>query len=327
MNIEFHYYILNYLCRRAGFPAEEARVISYASQFVDYNVVAYAVDAASSTYTTISTQNFGFWNVETPRNVYIPFHFFPGDPDYPDAERLDGRSNRLNCTPGSPGVKRLLIAALRSRDPYRLGVALHTYADSWAHQNFSGVREEWNVVDTASVIPPIGHAQALRAPDRLSEIWTDPRLVPARQRVVNRTRDLAAARKIYKYLCAFNRRPFDDAEAVLDRLASLLGPAGQEERILDLTIAEEMAPFDRAEWIAEAIVTDEIPDEEAAQGGYDKFLWLKDEVLYKSKLARRKPVPAKAGFFSSHFYRFMEAARAHREEALSVVGRDMHLAV
>ena len=93
-----------------------------------------------------------------------------------------------------------ITAALKTRNLFRIGIALHTYADSWAHQNFSGLLEDWNSVEKRSPVPAIGHAQAFRKPDDPGLMWSDPRLVPANAHIVNRDRVLAAARMIYKYL-------------------------------------------------------------------------------------------------------------------------------
>ena len=331
MNIEFHYYLLNVLCRYAGFPEQEARIISYASQFVDYNLVTYTIDAPGRTYHSIPTQNYGFWSSETPRQVYIPFHFVPGETDHPGARRIDGQTNPLNTTPDSPAAKQILIAALKSRDLYRIGIALHTYADTWAHQNFSGIREPWNQCEEGSIIPPIGHAQVLKTPDLLTARWEDPRLTEPHRHVDNRERAFAAARKIYKYLCTYNRRPFDDADLVIDSLQSKLGSPGREspmeERILDLTIEEDIERFDRTEWVREAIPSAEIADDSEAARGYDKILWLKDEVLYRSKLVKKRAVPSLPGFFSSHFYRFNEAAKAQLETAHQILPSELLAAV
>lgn len=331
MNIEFHYYILNLLCRYAGFGEEDSRVIAYASQFVDYNLVTYTVDTPDRSYHTIPTQNYGFWSPETPRRVYIPFHFVPGEVDHPGAERIDGSRNRLNTTPNSPAAKQILIAALKSRDLYRIGIALHTFADTWAHQNFSGIRENWNNCDPGSIIPPIGHAQVLKAPDLLTHRWEDPRLAPPNRIVDNRARAFAAARKIYKYLCTYNRRSFGDADLVIDSIQAKLGRPGEErpmeERILDMTIEENIEQFDRTEWVREAIPSAEIADDSDAALGYDKILWLKDEVLYRSKLVKKKAVAARPGFYSSHFYRFNEAAKAQLEAAYEVLPADLVAAV
>ena len=49
--------------------------------------------------------------------------------------------------------------------------------------------------------------------------------------------------------------------------------------------------------------------------GYDKLLWLKDALLYRSSLVTRRPAPARPGFYDSHFYRWQVAARDHLKEA------------
>lgn len=330
MNLEFHYYLVNFIARKAGFSDPDAHILAYASQFVDNNILPYEVDTARETYRTIATQNWGFWGVSTPREVYIPFHFFPGDPDHVGAARLDGRTNPLNCTPDSPGAKQLLISALKSRDLYRVGIALHTYADTWAHQNFTGIREEWNICDERSLIPPIGHAQVMSAPDLLTAEWVDPRLDPEHRSVQNRSRALAAAGKIYKYLATFNRRPFDDAMLVVDYLNGMIGPVGSErpmeERIFDYMINEGTPRYERTEWLQEALATSELPDDSSI-AGYDKLLWLKDELLHRTKIVPKKTVPARSTFYASHFYRFIEAAKAQLEEARSIFSRELHLVV
>jgi hypothetical protein len=326
MNLEFHYYIVHYLCNRAGFGEEESRTIAYSSQYVDNSLVSRVVKTERGPYTTLITQNYGWWNDSFPRTVYLPFHFFPGDTSHPGSRRWDGRINRCNCTPDSPGVKRLLIAALKTRNLYRVGIALHTYADSWAHQNFSGLHEDWNMLDKNSLIPSIGHAQAVSAPDILTATWTDPRIVEAGGYVNNRERFLQAARKIYKYLAAYNHRSFDDADLVIEMLSDLIGPPGREremsERIFDYIIAENILKYDRYEWLNEAVYADgllDVKSEESVPSGYDKFTWLTDAVLYRSNLMKTRPVTAKNGFFSSRYYLWNEAAREHLATAQRIL--------
>jgi len=314
MNIEFHYYIIHFLANQAGFPEEEARTLAYSSQFVDHNIISYTIKSGNRTYATFPTQNYGFWDDSFPREVYIPFHFFPGNPDYERAKRLDGRKNSLSCTPNGPQVKELLLTALKTRNLYRVGIALHTYADSWAHQNFSGQLEEWNAIDSRSLIPAIGHAQALRKPDTPGLSWKDPRLQKENQTVVNRDRMLAAARMIYKYLCTYNHRSFDDIDVVEWKLADLIGMPGaktSDERISDIVIEERMEKYYRSEWLHEAFHVTEDPGSKELFTGYDKLLWLKDAVLYRSSIIERKPVSAKPAFYESNLYKWLESARDH----------------
>jgi hypothetical protein len=322
MNIEFHYYIIHFLANQAGFPEEDARTIAYSSQFVDHNIISYSIKTGTGTYGTVPTQNYGFWDDSFPREVYVPFHFFPGDPDYEGGKRTDGRKNVLNCTPNSPPVKELLISALKTRNLYRVGIALHTYADSWAHQNFSGLLEEWNRIDNRSPVPPIGHAQALRKPDNPGISWRDPRLLGNLKDIVNRDRILAAARMIYKYLCTYNRRGFEDAEVVEWKLSDLIGLPGQktgDERISDLVIEDGIEKYRRSEWLKAAFHLTEDPGRSDIFAGYDKLLWLKDAVLYRSSIVERTPVVALPNFFESDFYKWHESARDHLAAAKTIL--------
>ena len=59
---------------------------------------------------------------------------------------IDGKKNPLSTTPASPNATVVLKKALASGNPYLLGIALHTYADTWSHQNFTGMQEGWNSV-------------------------------------------------------------------------------------------------------------------------------------------------------------------------------------
>jgi len=70
----------------------------------------------------------------------------------------------------SANARAVLKKALDSDNPCRLGIALHSYADTWSHQNFSGLQEPWNSVYPwynifKSIAPNIGHAEAGHLPD------------------------------------------------------------------------------------------------------------------------------------------------------------------
>jgi len=323
MNIEFHYYAIYFLALRAGLSDDQARTVAYSSQLVDHNIISYRVATPGAQYLIEPTQNYGFWDDRFPRDVYIPFHFFPGDPDAERSGRIDGQTNPMNTTPDSPRVRELLVDALKTRNLYRVGIALHTYADSWAHQNFSGRLESWNRIDPNSPIPPIGHAQALGKPDNVALQWEDPRIAPEYRAISNRDRFLRAARQIYKFLATFNRRPFDDLEFVEWDLVEILGEPGQKpsgtERINDFIIHDTMTPYRRGMWLSEAV---NLPNGEADEElfrGYSKLLWLRDAVLYRSKLIEQRPVHPKPGFESSHFHRWHEATKEHRTAAWRIL--------
>jgi hypothetical protein len=317
MNLEFHYYIVYILCRESGFSDDESHIIAYSSQYTDNNLIAHRIKISGSIYETIPTQNYGWWDDYFPKNVYIPFHFFPGDIDYAGCKRKDRKQNPLNCTPGSSRVKKLLIAGLKTRNLYRIGIAIHTYADSWAHQNFSGVDEEWNLLDEGSLIPHIGHAQVLGKPDGLKEKWTDPRLSPELSMVNNSERFLKAAKQIYKYLRTYHKLTFEDYDVVIEKLKWMAGIddylySSMENRIYTYIIDENIQKYNKYAWYREAVYDDEIMlDDTDGFVGYDKLLWVKDALLHGTRLAEKPLLKAKEGFEKSHYYKWNEAAKQH----------------
>ncbi|MBN2440801.1 MAG: hypothetical protein JXJ04_05630 [Spirochaetales bacterium] len=317
MNLEFHYYIIYFLCKEAGFEETESQIISYSSQYVDNNLISRRIKTGSTMYITIPTQNYGWWDDYFPKNVYIPFHFFPGDTDGNGTRRRDGKKNSLSCSPGSSRVRQLLTTGLKTRNLYRVGIALHTYADSWAHQNFSGIDEEWNCTDQNSLIPHIGHAQVLTKPDDIMNKWEDSRLINGNNRIFNADRFLKAAQMIYKFLRTYNKLGFSDHDVVIEKLKWMTGvdnylPSTTKDRINSYIIDEDVLQYDKYEWYREALYDNEI-NREDTDGfvGYDKLAWLKDALLHRTKLAEKPLFTARDDFYKSHYYKWNEAAKAH----------------
>jgi hypothetical protein len=321
VNLEFHYYIIHFLATHAGFNENDAWIIAYSSALVDNNIISYKINTGKEIYPVIPTQDYGFWEKNYPVQVYLPFHFFPGDLD--KSIRKDQKLNPLNCTPNSKNVKNLLIKGLKSRNLYRVGIALHTFADSWAHQNFSGTLEEWNMMDEISLIPSIGHAQAYKQPDDISGIWEDKRLSQPYSQVNNRKRFLVAAKKIYKYLCTYNKQSFQDWELIIALMEEIIGPPGKErskkERILDFIIQGNIKEYNRLDWMKEAFNLGNGENNEDIFSGYSKVLWIKEQLLYRSMLVKKDPVSAKSQFYQSHFYKWHEATKEHRKDALQIL--------
>jgi hypothetical protein len=319
MNLEFHYYTIFLLCRDAGFSDADSHIIAYSSQYIDNNLSSIRVDTGNGIYETIPTQNYGWWDDYFPKHVYVPFHFFPGDTEYEGSRRRDGRKNPYNCTPGSPRVKELLLAGLKTRNLYRVGIALHTYVDSWAHQNFSGQEDSWNVIRNDSFIPGIGHAQVLGSPDNFDETWQDTRLTGGYETVVNGDRFFEAARMVYKYLCTYNKRGFEDHDNEIQRLGLLARGPNREERILDYIIEEDIVRYDKYEWYLAAVQDKQAYDDKDGFVAYDKLLWLKDAFLHRTALQKKPVRQAKEDFYDSHLYKWTESARDHLREAQGIL--------
>lgn len=322
MNIEFHYYAVYALALEAGFDDEFAFAMAASSQEVDASTTPVAFDTPDGAFEVPATQNYLFWDDAVMRDVYLPFHFLPGDQAEAAKARADGARNKYAVTPNGEPAKELLIAALKEKDPYLIGVALHSFADTWAHQNFCGLLDAHNDLDgrrSAIDLPPAGHLQALARPDDPNAVWEDQRLVPELRRVDNRARFSAAAKKVYRYLRVFLGKPFTDEELVVARLEAIWAKPSKDERLADYVIAYDLRPYERRLWRREAGVPED-SSALASTSAYDKVAWLKAGVEGLAGMGPRR-VHAPSSFFSSALYRWTQAALEHRSRAKAILAR------
>ncbi len=202
MDTEFHYYITGIIAHAAGFTQKEASIIAWASEFTDENDEVVRVQNRSNDkiYENYISQTM---NILKPKHklmrIYPIFHFVPGQPDHYEGRRRDGKMHVLNTTPNSGIAGLLLNEALKISDEtklYRIGIATHAYADTWAHQNFVGWYDFFNNI-ALDPKPDIGHADAEHHPDWVAHRWDDGRLVEGE--VNNIHRFLTAAEHIYEH--------------------------------------------------------------------------------------------------------------------------------
>jgi len=162
MHIDFHHAATYVIARNAGFNHDEADLISYAAQYVDDAVVEGNVcftnnDAMyqriASAHTTIDAANI---DNQKNRMTWLPFHFLPGNDGLPAGQNPPGTFvEKLVCTPDSP-IARDMIASCAAtiNEPsgiYRLGITMHVYADTFAHQGFAGLLNDTNKVTDVAV--------------------------------------------------------------------------------------------------------------------------------------------------------------------------------
>ena len=316
MNSEFHYYTVAFLAVKAGLNSLTAEEIAYASQYVDHNVSAWKITGLSQPVVTQPTQNYNVIDRSVLNEILIPFHFLPVGPGPQISVRRDGKTNPWDVRPNNALAKALLVDAFRENDPLQIGIALHAYADTWAHQNFIAPLDDWNRLSDQLLIPPGGHAQALKKPDEWLSVWEDPRLVEPT--VVNFDRFYDAARKVFRYLCVWTGTDFHEKEThVLTELGQMLRkgegrPADQ--RMLDF-ILTGLAPYNKTDWLEEAIdpaptlPTFEVPFWSTVNKVATK-LQNQTGLSLGPREARAKP-----NFSTSRFYRWQKAAQAHRERA------------
>lgn len=333
MDIEFHYYMTYLIAARAGFPPEEARTLAHACQHVDDNCYLISVDADSpeTAYTNYISQTL---DITRPRKamlrVYPAFHFVPGDPVEKGAARKDGLMHKLNTTPAGANAVEMLESALVSVNIYRIGIACHAYADTWAHQNFAGYHHEFNEMsgpDYKRLVPCIGHGEAGHNPDIPGLVWEDPRLqVPE---VDNRERFAAAARDLYVRLKEYRDGDASDAEALVDDLRSAIGDPDESGGDSAVRIAryrnlatlpeyggERLPDYIETEWFEEAVETEVrgfrdtaispmVPDFLQALQPRDRYRWRNH-----------------GAYSLSDWYLFQEAVKEHQRATLEILRRD-----
>jgi len=148
MQIDMHYGAIYYLACCAGIDAAEAEKIAWSSQFVDdaeFGGTVQFPDGEGCFCSNSAHQHVTDNLTAHGRLVWIPYHFVP------DSTTQGSFLDRLKCTKDSDLAKDAVQAAIDESDiairPYRFGVALHAYADTWAHYGFSGFWSDANLVD------------------------------------------------------------------------------------------------------------------------------------------------------------------------------------
>ncbi len=327
MEVEFHYYVTYLIAAKAGFQQKDALTIAYASQYVDDNDVVLEVDKDSpdTSYNNYISQTL---NILKPKpelyRIYPIFHFIPGDPLFEGACRKDGCMHWLNTTPNSENANKIVDAALDTGDLYRIGIAMHGYADTWAHQNFVGYYSAHNGM--GELLPNIGHADAKHDPDLPGLIWLDPRL---KHGIVDNTkRFLDAAQNMLAKLLSLTKPGMSEEDvaslqnSLRDDLAGAIGGpdygnAKKGQRIknyINLSCNEEygglpLAKYDEDEWISGAI-------DETVNGLSDRRSeMVSNFVLFKDDYRWKYP----AGYKDTPWYRFQEAVKEHQAFAIDLL--------
>ena len=324
MNIEFHYYTLYYLARNAGFSEDDSLTIAISSQLVDECQTPWEILSEKGSKPTEVTQNYLFWNEGVAKEIYRPFHFLPGERDLAALRRKDGKPGLWPVTQDSPLARDILIAALKSRSLFRMGIALHAYADTWAHQNFSADEESANSLGRGG-LPPVGHLQALGNPDDLRGSWTDPRLKDEFGAVANIERCTSAVRKIYRFLKTYQHSDFIDEDLVLGKLLELWKGKKTRDQAAwasDYIIDLDVPPYLPESWPLEAggrfsgmlgrLTTN-------PGSGYDQSTWLTRTVA-KAESAFGAPRGSIEGekYSGSQFARWNLVAQDHRRLCLAL---------
>lgn len=225
MNISFHYFTVKTLCYFANLPEGRAQNIAFYSQlvddfnlsnlmpgdpiyvaakppqfFLDHNLAApmkeknrwvfYPATTGINTMQTVRT----LMNQLHQKYTIIPFHFIPQAP----FTRIKGEDIDIRCAQTEPGTPCLMNTLLDEffdageTNDIKLGLMLHVYADTYAHQKFSGRWGNENyskiisAIDTSKtpnkevgqevkkyyILPAVGHAELGHVPDAFALKFT-----------------------------------------------------------------------------------------------------------------------------------------------------------
>ncbi len=255
VNKEFHFNTVYVLAREAGFAEADSFILAGSSQFVDEAVFTLQFSMPDEELQFLITQSYEFWDDAIQKNVYLPFHFIPGNSHEPIAQ-LKNNIKNPNCVIANGTLaKEALVTCFEQRDIFLIGIALHGFADTWAHQNFTGKNEQWNANTDNSVFlntvkQSIGHMQFGSQPDACGALWHDNRLNDPVCNNIVRFRE--AAKKIYRYLCIYNKRSFDNEEFILDKLCSIWKHTNEDERSADYILEWDVPEWSYKLWFDQA---------------------------------------------------------------------------
>jgi hypothetical protein len=161
MQMDGHHTMTYVAARIAGFEHPEAEIIAYSAQYIDdatnsgpiqFSNSLFMYERSAPAHKMIDYTNF----IEVSNHLaWLPFHFLPGNGGSPQNTSTGlSDAERLICRPDSAIARDMMATTLidknTSRALHRLGVAIHVYADTFAHQGFMGGRNEINQVSELS---------------------------------------------------------------------------------------------------------------------------------------------------------------------------------
>ncbi len=361
MQTDFHFYCVSVLARAAGFTPDDALVLGYASQYVDDategDLIPIKVNGGEFRFDPVRTCYDGLAAVETlgwsgEKKVFIPFHYLP-----PEVFNPVHSPNFTFVTDRNRAFSKLLLEnALREpkrnreRRLCRMGVALHTFADTWAHSDFTGrMHGDENGVASIRVydregkeipskienlvyriLPRVGHGEALLLPDIAYKTWECMVGSPGRSiRRDNVECYLNCAEEIYKWLCSQNAsRKIIPWKTVAPRIERLFGASCGEPGVitrllLPLYYGYSQKDLDRRceKWKAEF---GDLFKDAARPYSYDKTSW-REEALdgnvqwddySRKKWSKVSAFSARSGFWNSLWVHFHRAALKQRNFVL-----------
>ena len=238
MDLEFHYYMTYLIAIRSGFNKKDANLLAYSSQYIDNNDHIFNISPGTDDhYENYISQT---KNITKPRKklfrIYPIFHFIPGEVMAKKSRRKDGKLHYLNTTPDNKNANQILDGALESNNIYKIGLAVHAFADTYAHQNFVGYFESYNHLGGVLQKSPakVGHASAVHKPDIPNLIWDDDRLCSFNCKRNNKEIFLRAAGRIFEKLKLHNNSQIStqklesEKEELLSDISAAIGETNEK---------------------------------------------------------------------------------------------------
>ena len=338
MQRDFHYYCIAVLARAAGFAKKDSLIIAYASQYVDDSTESEPIRVGELKFDPVRTAHIGLkaydWSVQ--KRVYIPFHFIPPEPLIPPGPVSANHYSFLTES-DSKFVRMVFTNAVKESNHLlrlcRIGTALHTFADTWSHNRFSGREHDENNVEkiyhyqtdkarwkhlfwenfSLDLLPEIGHAEAGHFPDKPFLKWKYTRKLFDQEVKRDNTQEfMIAARTIYNLL-----RKASGANAGIIQWkgikTKILNLLSNDENDLDKRCTEWQKQFkhlfsplkfkyDKYEWRNEAL-----KPQRKADTKWDDF---------KPSDFRSLRFPRRRNFYNSRWVQFHRAALRQRHLVL-----------
>ncbi len=331
MQMDFHYYAVYHLAELAGLTAPEAETIAYASQYVDDATESEPVEAfADQQFDTVRTAHYNLgafgWNVQ--KKIYMPFHFLPAQIRWTDPPAFSYVTRPASLQMTDLAAK-LVETAIAEPEPVfkqiRMGVALHTVADTFSHFGFSGRQSPennvgriwhakngggWNfkVLQTYAdiLIPRIGHVQSFDYPDLPYLNWRYKNHQGKYRQRDNTVHFLKGARLVYKWLRKMKRLKTPKADLERDfpaeyrKISALFANPGHADLRCERWRSYTGAPaYDPLKWRSTALTGD-----------------VKWDAMSRER--RKNHVnQGKDGFDVSNWARFHRAAHLQRSQVLA----------
>jgi len=320
MQIDFHFYTIYALARSAGFKPNDAHIIAYSSQYTDDSKYEHALGFENGgRFQQVLTGhrfNLSALTKSTCYRIWIPFHFLPGNLGGNFYERMITRQNSVVA---QRMIDSFLSLPLKPYSLQHLGIILHTYSDTWSHQNFMGIVHNMNDVKNVkvenkssiegwileSLAPKIGHTQVGTIPDEPYRKWEYEDYKGYSFQISNYERALDASQHCYEVLLKFlSRFPVFSHSPPLSWQNILQGIGG--------LFANAKGLDERVNAWEESIKQGKIFEvyEEDTILSYDDREWFKEAVTV-IKEEREERYIRNEGFERSHFKHFHDAASLH----------------